>query len=246
LNDSGHQGPEWVRAFSRWSLLVEFELLDDGSRLCVFYNMGSDPKGPVAARRGKYFAAWTQANGELPRKGERMTPDVFLEGQVYAVNVKDCRRNAKEQEKADAEIEALSKELQYYQTSPRVEFTTLSNDRGYTFLAPVYSVPVAGSAFARNMKKPVSEAVWKVATEAGMPHLESQVIQIMLDLFRSGDICTITRCPCGKFVFQRFSHQRFCSQKCRIADYRSSEEFRIGRNKRQRELYQLHKKNNVK
>ncbi len=106
-----HQGPEWVRAFSRWSLLVEFELLDDGARVCAFYNMGNDPKGPVPARRGNYFAAWTLANGDLPRKGERMTPDVFLEGQVYTVNVKDCRRNAKEQEKADAEIYSVVSEI---------------------------------------------------------------------------------------------------------------------------------------
>jgi hypothetical protein len=106
-----HQGPEWVRAFLRWSLLVEFELLDDGSRICVFYNMGNDPKGPTAARRGKFFAAWTQANGEMPRKGERMAPDVFLEGQVYTVEVKDCRRNAREQEKANAEIYSVVTEI---------------------------------------------------------------------------------------------------------------------------------------
>ena len=113
-----HQGPEWVRAFLRWSLLVEFELLDDGSRICVFYNMGNDPKGPAAARRGKYFAAWTQANGEMPRKGERMTPDVFLEGQVYTVEVKGCRRNAKEQEKADAEIYSVVSEIVSVTRSP--------------------------------------------------------------------------------------------------------------------------------
>ena len=151
-----------------------------------------------------------------------------------------------ETRKLDALNEALSKELDYYQTSPCVEFSTLSNDRGYTFVAPVYSVPVEGSAFARNEKRTVPEAVWKATAAAGRPNLESEVIQITLDLFRSGEICKITQCPCGKFVFQRFSHQRFCSQKCRIADYRSSEEFRLGRNKRQRELYQLHKRNNIK
>ena len=113
-----HQGPEWVRNFSRWSLLVEFELLDDGSRVCAFYNMGSDPKAPVSARRGNYFAAWTLANGEMPRKGERMTADIFLEGQVYTVVVKDCRRNAKEQEKADAEIYSVVSEIVSVSRSP--------------------------------------------------------------------------------------------------------------------------------
>jgi hypothetical protein len=113
-----HQGPEWIRAFSRWSLLLEFELLDDGSRICVFYNMGNDPKGPTVTRRGKYFAAWTQANGEMPCKGEPMTPDIFLEDQVYTVEVKDCRRNAKEQEKADAEIYSVVSEIVSVSRSP--------------------------------------------------------------------------------------------------------------------------------
>ena len=40
-----HKGPEWVRPFSRWSLLVEFELLDDGARVCAFYNFGSNREG---------------------------------------------------------------------------------------------------------------------------------------------------------------------------------------------------------
>jgi len=46
-----YQGPEWVRPYSRWSLLVEFELLDDGARICAFYNMGNDPAGPKITRR---------------------------------------------------------------------------------------------------------------------------------------------------------------------------------------------------
>jgi hypothetical protein len=40
-------------------------------------------------RRGNYSKAWTLANGELPRKGQLMSPDVFLEGQIFMVEVKD-------------------------------------------------------------------------------------------------------------------------------------------------------------
>src|SRR5215831_335607 len=65
-----HQGPEWVFAYSRWSLLVELELLDDGSRVCAFYNFGKNRKHATIARKGNYFKAWTLANGELPFKGE--------------------------------------------------------------------------------------------------------------------------------------------------------------------------------
>ena len=76
------QGPEWVRTYSRWSLLVEFELLDDGSRVCAFYNFGNDPNRPRILKRGNYKKAWTRANGEGPRKRQAMSPEVFREGQV--------------------------------------------------------------------------------------------------------------------------------------------------------------------
>ena len=93
-----------MRPFSRWSLLVEFELLDDGARVCAFYNFGSNREGPVTMRRGNYFKAWTLANGELPRKGQLMSPDVFLEGQIFTVEVKDSRNDPADTEKADAEV----------------------------------------------------------------------------------------------------------------------------------------------
>lgn len=99
-----YQGPEWVRPFSRWSLLVEFQLLDDGARVCQFFNFGTNRKGPIVMRRGKYFKAWTKANGELPRKGRQMSPDVFLEGQIFTVEVKNSRGDSSEAEEPDAEI----------------------------------------------------------------------------------------------------------------------------------------------
>ena len=106
-----HQGPEWVRAYSRWSLLVEFELLDDGSRVCTFYNFGEDRRKPTIFRQGRFRKEWTRANSDAPRKGEDMTPDVFLEGQVFTVQVRDCRRDAKERTKADAEVYSVVSEI---------------------------------------------------------------------------------------------------------------------------------------
>jgi hypothetical protein len=72
---------------------VEFELLDDGALVCAFYNFGSNRGGPEVMRRGNYFKAWTLANGELPRKGQQMSPEVFLEGQIFTVEVKDSRND---------------------------------------------------------------------------------------------------------------------------------------------------------
>lgn len=98
-----HQGPDWIRAFARWSLLVEFELLSEDARVCVFYNFGNDRSGPKIGRRSKYFQAWTRANGGLPRKGQEMSPDVFL-GQLFTIEVRDCRRNEKEEDKVESEV----------------------------------------------------------------------------------------------------------------------------------------------
>lgn len=100
------QGPEWIFTFRRWSLLVEFELLgeSESARVCAFFNMGDHRAGPKVGSRSRYFQAWMLANGERPRKGQAMVPDVFLEGQMYEVQVEDCRKNADERPKSDAEV----------------------------------------------------------------------------------------------------------------------------------------------
>jgi hypothetical protein len=90
--------------YSRWSLLVEFALVDDGSLVCAFYNFGNDPSGPKILRRGNYIKAWTLANGERPYRGQAPSPDVFREGQIYTLDIRDNRRDSSEKEKADAEI----------------------------------------------------------------------------------------------------------------------------------------------
>ena len=105
------QGPVWVRMYSRWSLLVEFALVDDGSLVCAFYNFGNDPSGPKILRRGNYIKAWTLANGERPYRGQAPSPDVFREGQIYTIDIRDNRRDSSEKEKADAEIYSVVKAI---------------------------------------------------------------------------------------------------------------------------------------
>ena len=95
------QGPDWVRAFARWSLLVEFELWRWNSCLRVL-QFGTDRAGPKIGRRGNYFKAWTLANGEFPRKGRPMSPAVSKRGRFSSSRFKDSRRNSTEDEKRDA------------------------------------------------------------------------------------------------------------------------------------------------
>jgi hypothetical protein len=103
---SRFQGPEWVRRYGRWSLMVEFELLSerDSVRVCIFFNMGTNREQPKAGRHSRYFKAWTIANGCLPKRGQAMDPEVFLDGQVYEIEVCDSCRDSEERQKTDAEV----------------------------------------------------------------------------------------------------------------------------------------------
>ena len=57
----------------------------------------------------------------------------------------------------------------------------------------------------------------------------------------------IVECPqCGKWMFKRFSHQRFCSTRCREREFKSSPEWKAKRRDKAREYYWLHKTKNVK
>jgi hypothetical protein len=97
------QGPEFVRAFQRWSVRLEFAILDDGTLVSAFYNLGSDPARPRAGRRSRYFAAWTQANGEPPRKGQKIAPETFAEpGLLYTLQVADAVKDEAQKRKPDA------------------------------------------------------------------------------------------------------------------------------------------------
>ena len=98
------QGPEWVRRYRRWSLIVEFELLCESKRVCAFFNMGANPERPQAGPQSRYFHAWSLANGERPRARQKLDPSVFLDGQTFKVEVTDCRENTEGQQKDDSLI----------------------------------------------------------------------------------------------------------------------------------------------
>ena len=98
------QGPEWVRSYQRWSTRIEFALVHESISVSVFFNMGNDPNGPKAGRMSRFFRAWVIANGDFPRKGQKMKPDVFLDGQFFEVEVESCNRDSEGKPKQDAEV----------------------------------------------------------------------------------------------------------------------------------------------
>jgi hypothetical protein len=98
------QGPEWVRQYQRWSLRVEFALVHETESASAFFNMGTNRHSPHIGRQSRYFKAWTLANGEFPKRGQEMTPDVFFQGQFFEVTIKPATQNSEGTAKPDAEI----------------------------------------------------------------------------------------------------------------------------------------------
>jgi hypothetical protein len=97
------QGPQWVRAFQRWCLRLEFSLLGDGTLVSRFYNLGNDKTRKSHGRRSLFYAVWCLANGEPPRKGQKMTLDTFTEaGLIYTVRVANSTKDEKGGHKPDA------------------------------------------------------------------------------------------------------------------------------------------------
>jgi hypothetical protein len=71
----------------------------------AFFNMGKDQAKPHIGRRSRFYAVWSLANGEAPRKGQQMTLEAFTEaGLVYLVRVADSTKDGKDTAKPDALI----------------------------------------------------------------------------------------------------------------------------------------------
>lgn len=103
------QGPEYCAAFHRYSLRLQFSLLDDGTRVSLFLNF--DKSGPPG-RASKFYRAWSMANGEQPRRGQKMTLETFTEpGLIYTVQVEDSTKNEKGELKPDALVYSRVKEI---------------------------------------------------------------------------------------------------------------------------------------
>lgn len=100
----GFQGPQWVRSYRRWSLRIEFALTTEPGSVSAFFNFGSDPNRQHIGRQSRYYKAWVLANGEHPRKGQEMSPETFLEGQFFEVEVESCNLDAEGNPKPEAEL----------------------------------------------------------------------------------------------------------------------------------------------
>jgi hypothetical protein len=78
------------------------------------------------------------------------------------------------------------------------------------------------------------------------PAGEWVAIRSIVELARLKLLDRIRRCTCGAWLYARFSHQHFCSPRCRHRHYESSQEFKVQRRDYMRRYYRLKKSGKVK
>lgn len=135
----------------------------------------------------------------------------------------------------------LDRALRYYAMRPRIWVSGVKFEISPPGVLVSWK-PVSGSKFDRHREKSWAPLKENEIPLPGTRGGEAAAITILLELIRAGDVFKIDHCRCGKYFFKRFSHQRFCSAKCRLAEFRNSDEARQKRNAYARKLYHLHKK----
>jgi hypothetical protein len=183
----------------------------------------------------------------LNRFGEGMSRggDGFWQSQKES-ETKKRGVSESELQKTRSELEReLQEALDYYRMTPSISLVVDEKRSNSVVLVGWRAAP--GSKMRRNQKPidlnaDVSEEELLPGVEMG----EAGAIKNALELIESGYIFKIFPCRCRRFYFQKFSHQRFCSTKCRIAASRDSDEARRKRNEYARKLYHLHKSGKVR
>jgi hypothetical protein len=76
---------------------------------------------------------------------------------------------------------------------------------------------------------------------------EWDALELTTGLSKEGLIDNIRHCDgCGSWLFARFSHERFCTEECRLKHFRSSENFKEQRREYARKLYALKRDGKVR
>ncbi|MGO9565895.1 MAG: hypothetical protein ACLPPV_24920 [Candidatus Korobacteraceae bacterium] len=77
----------------------------------------------------------------------------------------------------------------------------------------------------------------------GISAQEVAALERVLDVANNGKIDYFKMCgACGIWFYKRFSHQRYCSDACRMRDYQGSNRWKAYRRDKAREYYWLHKR----
>ena len=81
----------------------------------------------------------------------------------------------------------------------------------------------------------------------GQPDLELTAVLHAVELARGNELSSLRKCPnCQKWLFARFSHQRFCSENCKNEFHHTDPEEKKRRSEWAKHNYWLHKHKNIK
>jgi hypothetical protein len=103
--------------------------------------------------------------------------------------------------------------------------------------------PRAEVAMGGGGKGPSVWAAWWKGDDSGREeHLRMtapEALELILKLTQVGDLARLRRCTqCRKWLFARFRHQNFCSQKCQQKSYTQSDAWKMHRRAYMRRYYQ--------
>jgi hypothetical protein len=148
----------------------------------------------------------------------------------------------------EAATRKLDRLLAFYKVVPSIRIFTSAQKGGVQYF--VSWRPAPGSKVAlhgRTVPGPGPGRKWKKHYEIpGGQMGEIGALFNVLELIKSGLIYKVRGCRCKTFYFKKFAHQRFCSQKCKLAEFRTNDVVREKRNEYARKLYHLHKTGKVK
>ena len=111
------------RVFRRWICAVQFDVRSDDllsvlGRVTLFLPLGSREQ-PHAGRRGKYWAAWIEANGGPPKRGDRLSSRVF-QGRMARIVIRDVVTNHSDRKNKlnPNEFYSVVEEVKCWETGP--------------------------------------------------------------------------------------------------------------------------------
>ena len=117
----------------------------------------------------------------------------------------------------------------------------------YRLLTPLYLNGVEHVAVWQTANKP--KAIFEIKHPNGTKENMSEdgALLSVAELYVMLSIDRLRRCDyCQNWLCARFSHQRFCSARCREKHFQSSSEWKEQRRRKAREYYRLHRTKNVK
>ena len=93
---------------------------------------------------------------------------------------------------------------------------------------------------------PIDRGSW--SRRIGKLHFRVSEFEAVTGLLDLGlrNMARIQFCECSRAYYQRFSHQKFCSEKCRLQHYAKADDWKAYRREKARQYYQLHTRKNVK